>query len=368
MTSNRPQPPRPVSPSTRPTRPNSANAPTGIVAPKPYELISLPTQSPDKAKPAGQERFKSDRLSGKISLRLTVKTASFIASGVVAMGSDLSDKTRSIPLIKTSIEGNQKLLIPGSSFKGVVRSTYEAITRSCLCKVTRKYQSQIPSGYQECTINRQRNQLTVCPACQIFGAMDWQGLVHFTDAKCETAGFSTGFMPSLYRPRPEEREGYFNQQGKVAGRKFYYHAVKAVDKGQQQGIPVQQAGKEYTFATQLRFMNLTPAELGTLLIVLGQDPKNPIALKVGGGKPVGMGTMVVDVTEIKRINNKQEWRDRYSSYDSQPDSLTGKMLEQFIQTAIQSAHTQKLVQDKQLQELKQVLKWPTDREPPEGVY
>jgi hypothetical protein len=26
------------------------------------------------------------------------------------------------------------------------------------------------------------------------------------------------------------------------------------------------------------------------------------------------------------------------------------------------------VQDKQLQELKQVLKWPTDREPPEGVY
>jgi hypothetical protein len=175
-------------------------------------------------------------------------------------------------------------------------------------------------------------------------------------------------MPSLYRPRPEERKAYFNQQGEVAGRKFYYHAVKAVDKGQQQGIPVQQAGKEYTFTTQLRFMNLTPAELGTLFIVLGQDPKNTIALKVGGGKPIGMGTMVVDVTEIQRINNKQEWRDRYCSYDSQPDSLTGKALEQFIQTTIQVAHTQKLVQDKQLQELKQVLKWPTDREPPEGVY
>jgi len=365
MTNNRPSPPRRVSP---PTRPNSANTPVEIVTPKPYELISLPTQSPDKAKPAGQEGFKSDRISGKISLRLTVKTASFIASGVVAMGSDLSDKTRNIPLIKTSIEREQRLLIPGSSLKGVVRSTYEAITRSCLCKVTKKYHKQIPSSYQECSINRQRNQVTVCPACQVFGAMDWQGLIHFTDAQCETTGFSTGFMPSLYRPRPEERKAYFNPQGEVAGRKFYYHGIKAVDQGQQQGIPVQQAGKEYRFTTQLRFMNLTPAELGTLLIVLGQDSKNLIALKVGGGKPIGMGTMVVDVTEIKRINSKQQWRDRYSSYDSPPDSLTGNSLKEFIQTVIQTAHTQKLVQDRQLQELKQVLKWPTDREPPEGVY
>jgi hypothetical protein len=248
-----------------------------------------------------------------------VKTATFIASGVVAMGSDLLDKTRSIPLIKTSIEGNQKLLIPGSSFKGAVRSTYEAITPSCLCKVAKQYKQgdkmvkiRLPRGYQECQVEPQRNQTDVCPACRVFGALNWQGLIHFTDARCETAGFSTGFMPSLYRPRPEKRKAYFNQQREVAGRKFYYHAVKAVDKGQQQGIPVQQAGKEYTFTTQLRFMNLTSAELGTLLIVLGQDPKNPIALKVGGGKPVGMGTMVVDVTEIKRINSKQAWRDRFA--------------------------------------------------------
>jgi CRISPR/Cas system CSM-associated protein Csm3 (group 7 of RAMP superfamily) len=284
------------------------------------------------------------------------------------MGSDLSNQTKNIPLIKTSVDLAQRLLIPGSSLKGVVRSTYEAITRSCLCKVTRKYQSRIPSGYQECVINRQRNQVEVCSACQVFGAMDWQGLVQFTDAQCEEAGFSIGFMPSLYRPRPEERQAYFNQQEKVAGRKFYYHAVKAVDKGQQQGIPVQQAGKEFTFTTQVRFMNLTPAELGTLLIVLGQDPQNKIALKVGGGKPVGMGTMIVEVTQSKLIQTKQDWCDRYCSYDSEPNSLTNKALEQFMQTAIQAAHAQQLVQDRQLQELKQVLSWPTNREPPEGVY
>ncbi|MGE5655206.1 MAG: RAMP superfamily CRISPR-associated protein [Actinomycetota bacterium] len=355
MTSNRPLPPK--------TRSTSYQ---GTGQPKPYQLISLP-EAPQKAKPAGQERFRSDRLTGKIHLRLTVKTTAFVASGVMAMGSDLSSTTKNIPLIKTAVERDRSLLIPGSSLKGAIRSTYEAITRSCLCKITSKYKKDIQPGYSECTINISKKQVEVCPACQIFGAMNWQGLVHFTDAQCEKSGFNTGFMPSLYRPRPEERKAYF-KNGKVAGRKFYYHAVKAVDKGQQQGIPVQQAGKEYTFTVQVRFMNLSQAELGALLIVLGQDADNKIALKLGGGKPIGMGTMVVEVTEIQRIQTKQEWRDRYGNYNSEPASLTGKPLEEFIKKAIQSARTSQLVQSQQLKELAEVLKWPTDREAPEGVY
>lgn len=355
MTSNRPLPPKKLSTSYQ-----------GTGQPKPYQLISL-AEVPQKARPAGQERFRSDHLTGKINLRLTVKTSAFVASGVVVMGSDLSSTTKNIPLIKTAVERDHSLVIPGSSLKGAIRSTYEAITRSCLCKISRNYKKNIAEEYSECTINIPRNQVNICPACQIFGAMDWQGLVHFTDAKCEKSGFNTGFMPSLYRPRPEERKAYF-KNGKVAGRKFYYHAVKAVDKGQQQGIPVQQAGKEYTFTTQVRFMNLSQAELGALLIVLGQDADNKIALKLGGGKPIGMGTMVVEVTEVQRIQTSQEWRDRYSNYNSEPDSLTGKTLEEFIKSVIQSARTSQLVQSQQLQELAEVLKWPTDREAPEGVY
>lgn len=364
MTRNQPSPPRRPSPPTRPRSPEPSAASS-----KPYHLISLPPQQTDKATPAGQDRFRQDssRLSGKIHLRLAVKTSTFVASGVVAMGSDLSDQTRRIPLIKTSIESDQRLLIPGSSFKGVVRSAYEAITRSCLCKVSKKYKKNLPRGYQECEVNQSRNQTQVCPACRVFGALNWQGLVRFTDATCENTGFSTGFMPSLYRPRPEEREDYFDKQGKVAGRKFYYHAIKAVDKGQQQGIPVQQAGKEYVFATQLQFMNLMPAELGTLLIVLGQDSNYPIALKVGGGKPVGMGTMVVEVREMESIQAKKEWRDRYSSYHPQSPQRSESQQQQLMQEAIQAAHRQ-LVQSQQLQELATVLKYPTNREPPEGMY
>ncbi len=346
--------PKPVKSATPPTQTSS---PRGDVDPKPYELISLPREAPQRNRPAGQERFIGDRLSGKIALRLTVKTSAFVASGVVAMGSDLSSQRKDIPLIKTSVQRDQRLIVPGSSLKGVVRSAYEAITASCLCK-TRADRNAIPDGYRECG-----NKNELCPACQVFGAMNWQGLIRFADAIATDTRLSIGFMPSLYAPR-KQRQAYYTN-GKVAGRKFYYHAIRAVDKGQQRGIAVQQAAKEFTLTTQVYFANLTRAELGTLLIVLGQDkPDNAIALKVGGGKPVGMGTMEVEVTEISLLGN---WRDRYSSYQSQPESLESSKLQQFMQQAIQSAH-QHLVKPQHLQQLRDVLRWPTDRQPPEGMY
>ncbi|HBB30403.1 MAG TPA: CRISPR-associated protein [Cyanobacteria bacterium UBA8803] len=338
--------------------PRSRDRQTQTIAPKPYELISFPKEKPQLLPPIEQDRYHADRYHGTLHLTLTVQTALHVSTGVVAMGSDVGQK--SIPLIKTMIQGSEKnLIIPGSSLKGVVRSVYEAITNSTLAVVSSKEKDRIPPERLPC-----KDKKRLCPASRVFGALDWQGLIYFTDARCQSAGFRPGFMPSLYRPRPDQNQKYF-KQGKVAGRKFYYHTIKAVDKGQQQGIPVQEATKEFVFTTQLHYRNLTQPELGTLLIVLGQDkPKYPIALKVGGGKPIGMGTMTVDVTMIEQPANL---RDRYLSYQSQPDQLTGNQLQQVMQRAIQEAHRQ-LVQSPQLQELAAVLKYPTDREPPEGMY
>jgi hypothetical protein len=351
-------------------KPRPRNQQNQTLAPKPYKLISFP-ENPDKQlplqPPIGQDKYHAVRCHGTLHITLTVQTALHVSTGVVAMGSDVGQK--SIPLIKTMIQGSEeKLIIPGSSLKGVVRSTYEAITRSCLCKVSKeaKDNNWIPRELQECRTrkNQQKRELLVCPACHVFGAMDWQGLIHFTDARCQSVGFRPGFMPSLYRPRPDQSQKYF-KQGKVAGRKFYYHTIRAVDKGQQQGIPVQQAAKEFVFRTELHYRNLTQAELGTLLIVLGQDKsKYPIALKVGGGKPIGMGTMTVEVTALEQPANL---RDRYLSYDSEPNRLMGNQLQQVMQRAIQEAHRE-LVQSQQLHELSAVLKYPTDRKPPEEPY
>jgi len=344
-----------------PSSPVSNNYAGEMGVPKPYELISFPKERPPKKAPIGHHKYFGDRLHGTLFLTLKVQTTLHVSTGVVVMGSDIGSR---VPLIKTMVQNvDQKLSIQGSSLKGCIRSAYEAITNSTLAVITGKYKDKIPSDRLPC-----ENKQELCPASQVFGALNWQGLIDFSDAKCENTGFATGFMPSLWPPQPNKRAAYFDSRGKVAGRKFYYHTIRAIDKGQNRGITVQQAAKEYTFATQIQFKNLTAAELGTLLIVLGQDPKYAIALKVGGGKPIGMGTMTVEVTAAKVLQNQGDLRDRYSSYKpAESDNMTGTKLQQFMQKNIQAAHSS-LVQATQLQELAEVLKYPTDREPPTGMY
>jgi len=360
---NRTPPPRPQRPSSAGgSPPRRSNGGEGELPPKPYEFIPFPKTRPSLKPPAGHDKYHPDHLHGTLFLTLTVKTAVHVSTGIVVMGSDIGNSR--IPLIKTMVQDNdQKLSIQGSSLKGCIRSVYEAITNSTLAVITSRYRSQIPAERLPC-----RKKEELCPASRVFGALDWQGLVEFSDAKCQSTGFAMGFMPSLYRPRPDQRQAYFTQ-GKAAGRKFYYHTVRAIDKGQNQGVPVQEAAKEYTFTTELHFKNLKRAELGTLLVVLGQDPEYPIALKVGGGKPIGMGTMTVTVNAINRTEGKQSLRDRYSTYTlPEAEHLAGEALQQFMQKHIKVAHNTELIEKTQLDALLEVLRYPTDREPPLGMY
>ncbi len=352
----KPKPKRPI--SSPPPNPNNET----VVA-KPYEFVSFPKEPPKlkslKDDLKGHHKYELNRLHGKLFLTLTVKTSLHVSTGIVAMGSDIGSR---VPLIKTMVQGiDKQLLIQGSSLKGCIRNVYEAITNSTLAIITSRYKDKIPKERLPC-----KNKEKLCPASRVFGAMDWQGLIEFNDANCESSGFSTGFMPSLYNPRPQ-RQAYY-QRGKVAGRKFYYHTIKAIEKGQNQGISIQQAAKQYTFTTQLQFKNLKPEELGILFIILGQDPKYPIALKVGAGKPIGMGTMTVEITTANILQNQQELRSRYSSYAPPQTELREEKLIEFMKKQIQTAANSNLLQTTQLQELAKVLRYPTDREPPTGMY
>lgn len=328
--------------------------------PKPYELIPFPKKDPILKKPAGHDQYLKDRLHGSLSLNLRVQTPVHVSTGIVALGGDVGQ--RGIPLIKTmTLSQDQSLIIQGSSLKGSVRTIYEAITNSTLGVVSskREWRDKYPKKRKLCT-----DQEKLCPASLVFGALNWHGLVEFNDARCQKRSSEVGFMPSLYRPRPDQRRDYF-ERGKVAGRKFYYHFSRAVDPGSNRGIPVQQASRNYIFTTQIRFKNLRSAELGTLLIALGQDPDYPMALKLGGGKPIGMGSMVVELVAVHLL---QDPKQRYGSYDADSsDELQGDRLKSFVQQHLRVAH-QDLIQAAQLQELAEVLKYPTDREPPEGMY
>lgn len=345
MPPQRPRPPqRPQPPQRDPNLP-----------PPPFEIVEFPPQEPpSKSSPSGHDRYRKNYYHGAIELKLQVKTAVHVSTGIVALGTDVGQPE---PLIKTMVRGTkQELMIPGSSLKGVVRSVYEAITNSTLGVVAKDDKQFIPPAYLPCGNNTQ-----LCPASRVFGAMDWQGLVQFDDAHCDRTESVTGFMISPYGPN---KQAYL-RHGKAYGRKFYYHAIKAINDGNR-GIATQQAGTNSWFNARIRFKNLTQAELGALFIALGQDTQFPFALKVGGGKPRGMGTMTVEVIALEAWQN---CRDRYRSYSStDAPRYTGASLTTQIAALTQAAKSQNLIKQPQLEHLSQILKFPTEYNAPTGNY
>ncbi|MBE9077433.1 CRISPR-associated protein [Romeria aff. gracilis LEGE 07310] len=359
---------------------NSASEDSTSENSKPYNFVSLSNNGKDIGKVAGHDKFDKKSVNGKLFLTLNVQTSTFVSTGLTVLSSDISDKNfDEVSLIKTSIQKGNKLVIPGSSLKGTIRSAYEAVTRSCLCK-TKAYRDQTPRNYSECKIKD--NKKSVCPACQVFGAMGWQGLISFSDAVGHEDSNAIKFIPMLYQPDPE-CENYYQQNGNIKGRKFYYHA-KEVTRTGGKGVEAQVAAKKYVLKATLQFRNISQAQLGTLLIVLGQDsklfaqnpdfhdqnPKPCIALKVGGGKPIGLGSMTA---EVEALEQPESLKERYSRYDIADSSrLTGDSLRDVMSVAIAAAYKdathKSLVEKTQLEALADILKWPTMRTAPEDNY
>jgi CRISPR/Cas system CSM-associated protein Csm3 (group 7 of RAMP superfamily) len=325
------------------------------LAPKPYEMVSFPKESPKLARPIGHDRYQRDRLHGTLYLTLQVQTALHVSTGVTEMGSDLGSR---LPLIKTMTTTDRQLVIQGSSLKGCIRSAYEAVTNSTLAVITSRYRDKIPSDRLPC-----RDREKLCPASRVFGAMDWQGLVEFNDSKCEKNELSVGFMPSLYSPRSECRTYFIGSR--VAGRKFYYNMTSVINKGESRGIPAQQASRQYKFKTVIQYKNLLPEELGIVLLILGQDTQFPIALKVGGGKPIGMGTMTA---EVRAIAQSQDVQNRYREYEIPHAQIIGAEMQTFIEAQMTAAHQSELLETVQWQQLATILKYPGVHEPREGMY
>ena len=78
--------------------------------------------------------------------------------------------------------------------------------------------------------------------------------------------------------------------------------------------------------------------------------------------------MVTMTVNIDKINQPQNLKQRYSSYQvSENDDLIGDKLQQFIQKQIQAAHSG-LIQKEQLEQLAAILRYPSGRQAPSGMY
>ena len=327
---------------------------------KPYEFVAFPLKV-KRDEPAGHHRFalQEGKYAGLIEATLTARRPVQVASGLMDVVKLKSGETAVALMTKIR---RRVYVIPGSSLKGTVRSVVEAISPSCVRVVGWRTRPFLPKRMNPCS-----RMDRLCPACRLFGMSggrreNYAGQVHFEDAVMVEGKPVVVRTPLLWAPARSRRglPPRYLKGKEVKGRKFYYHGTMA--KGPDARVA---AGTGSTFKVHIRFENLSDAELGLLLAALGRHPEKPFLLKVGAGKPVGMGSVEVDVERITLQGDLAE----SGRMGKAVQVVEGKALEEKMQGWMMKAQEEKLLDIEALGELQSILRSQNlSRPSPEEAY
>lgn len=219
--------------------------------------------------------YNRERYTGRLHGTLAARQPLHIGTGLLVPPQTLG-LDDAAPLVKAFYRAGDQVVIPGTSLKGAVRHLVEAITYSAVSKVsprTRRSVNLPDNLYGESRYDSRRRRGELDPAGRLFGAMGYLGHVQFADGRLQEGRTSVMDIPPQYEPTASQ------------GRRYYPHALKDP---RQPLWPLEVVEPGGVFAWRIHFENLTEAELGVLLIALGQsDPA--ICLKIGAGKSSGLG-------------------------------------------------------------------------------
>ena len=209
------------------------------------------------------------------------------------------------PLVKSFYQIDGRLTVPSSSIKGPVRSLIETITHSCVSTIGKKLRGKKFKGYQQCQHKSQWRYVNICVACQMFGTMGYQGHVIFGDAPLVTGETAVHHISPQHPPKRKPQ----HSSKRIRERHHYDHRLQ--DR-RNPSWPMEVAIRDTRFSLHVRYHNLSKAQLGLLLLALGQgDP--PICLKIGAGKNSGLGAVRFTDLQIKKLDIAS----LYTTYDSQ---------------------------------------------------
>ncbi|MEC4685198.1 MAG: RAMP superfamily CRISPR-associated protein [Nitrospirota bacterium] len=244
-------------------------------------------------------------------------------------------------------DGNRKFMkvggrtgIYGSSLKGLLRATAEAISNSCISMIS----GDLSGSLDNILIEKCDKDHGLCVACRIFGTtvksykindeeetFSFAGKIKVMDAvsidtndtKKMTREVYLKNEHSLSSPNPLRHRIFYFDNNKIKGRKFYYHHKKAnLPTTGEIRIEVVPEASEFEF--EIQYNSLTDKELGLLLQSI--ELENDLGHKLGMGKPLGLGSCEMRIIRLKELNSK----DRYSSLGS-AKVFEGEALEKHIQ-------------------------------------
>jgi len=314
---------------------------------KPYDFVPFPKRRPDREKGAGQDKLNPRLPSGTLELMLRTLTPVHVGLGysdfIKAGNQEYLAALQASKPVREADAVRRRYLIPGSSIKGAVRSIVEAITRSCIRITQGRHRPYIPQGYGGCmSVN------DLCIACRLFGAQDYQGHVSFEDAVAPKGSLVLLGTPLLWTPARGGRglPPRYLQGNQARGRKFYRHARPPSGVDPRACI---KSGAELPL--RIHFLNLSEAELGVLLTALGQHPDYRFPIKLGGGKPVGLGSVQIILNRVTLLQGADALK--ATGRLGQSQTLVGDALDKFTTRCAQAAD--KLIDGDALGELESIL-------------
>ncbi len=215
------------------------------------------------------DRLLSDRLTGALALQLDVLSPVHVGTGEF--------EPHDGRLTRAAITRAGVPVIPGTSLKGACRQVFESLTDSdspfdrdgCRCpRPPRKADDKSP---------RLRSR-----AAALFGELGHQGHAGFDDA--EPIAPVTLSLIHLSVPYPPQH---------ATGRRFY--GLLPAGAQQERQVPALAIPAGARLRSSLRLRNVTPEELGGLLVSLGVGL---FVLRVGGGRYDGYGCVRVSVVDF----------------------------------------------------------------------
>lgn len=322
--------------------------------PKPFGKVVI-SQPKSQRAITRHDRFVPDADTGKLTCTLTALTPIHVGSGIYELDGERP--------VRGLITADDKVIVPGTSLKGAIRSIAEAISDSCV-RITRLDRNlavrdarpcdELKSQHRQSDRGRAR-EARLCVCCSIFGALGYQGRVSFTDARLVRGSLAVHQIQSPYPPRESARV-YKDARGQFNGRKFYYHGEPVAS---QRGEPYQVITKDSQLEFTMSFESLTKEELCLVLVAMGIFDE--MVIKVGGGRQAMLGSVKVTPTKLEL----QATETSFSNF-----SAGGEVIEENVVRYLYDrvGNAGSLINQTALDELMEIWEWPSSRRAPTGVY
>ena len=291
---------------------------------KPYFFVPLANSADRRQAFNRQNLLAAHTRAGKLHVTIECMTPLHIGAGQLTF--DETTKRFSRALLRE----NGHIALPGSSFKGMLRAVFEAISASCVLNAPRSLPLKV-GALGACS-----NNSGLCPACSVFGRFSYKGKLtissFYTDAEPIVLKIPPLEQPFRTYPRPARGEwdprtgnerlyygnfsdihgmdvarmskaDFFTRKdreprsgGNFYGRKFYKHSngwkilSERPSKGSYECLPT---GTKLN--GQIVYQGLTEYEQGALLFALGLGWQQPILHKLGYAKPAFLGSVKLTV-------------------------------------------------------------------------